>query len=182
MTSMLYFTRGEIIAESGDVRIYEMHGEQYLEIGKGHTLWADMNEVVEYADQIGDKARGNCLEIGLGLGVASEYILDRPKVKSLTTVEINEDVLEVYRQLNPGIDNKHRIIHGSGHDFLLQTDEKFDFVFLDFYNVIDEDTLIEIELYVELSKRILRPEGEIIGWWDIYTPEEFVSEFERIFK
>jgi len=178
----IYFRDGKLIAESGDVRVYEMHGEQYLEIGKGHTLWADMNEVVEYADQIGDKARGNCLEIGLGLGVASEYILDKPKVKHLTTIEINEDVLEVYRQLNPGIDNKHRIIHGSGQDFLLTTDEKFDFIFLDFWNVVDEDTLPDIKVYVELSRRVLKPNGEVLGWFDPYTPEEFVSEFERIFK
>ncbi len=182
MTTPMYFTHGTVIAESGNVKVYELAGEHYLEIGPGHTLWAINNELKEYAEQIEDKAKGNCLEVGLGLGVSSNYILSRAGVKSLTTIEVNENVLEVYRQLNPRIPDKHKMIHGSGQDFLLQTNEKFDFIFLDMYSCIDEETLLDIELYVKLSKRILKLGGEIVGWQDIYTPEEFITEFYKIFK
>ena len=182
MTTPMYFTHGTITAESGNVKVYELAGERYLEIGPGHTLWAVSDEIVEYTEQIGNKPRGECLEIGLGLGVASNYILSREDVKSLTTVEVNEDVLEVYRQLNPRISSKHKMIHGSGQDFLLQTDEKFDFIFLDFYDVIDEDTLEDIRIYVELSKRVLNDGGEIVGWYDIYTPDDFANKFFKLFN
>ena len=182
MTTPMYFTHGTIIAKSGNVKVYELARERYLEIGPGHTLWAVSDEIVEYKDQIGNKPKGDCIEIGLGLGVASNYILSHEDVKSLITVEINEDVLKVYRQLNPEIDKKHRIIYGSGQDFLLQTAEKFDFLFLDMYSCIDEETLLDIESYIKLSKRILKPESEIIGWYDASTPEEFVKPFFKLFN
>ncbi|KKL54682.1 hypothetical protein LCGC14_2262980 [marine sediment metagenome] len=182
MATPMYFTHGTIIAKSGNVKVYELAGERYLEIGPGHTLWAINNELKEYAEQIGTKPKGDCIEIGLGLGVASNYILSHEDVKSLITVEINEDVLKVYRQLNPRISRKHKMIYGSGQDFLLQTNEKFDFIFLDFYDIIDEDTLEDIRVYVELSKRKLNNGGEVVGWYDIYTPDDLADEFFKLFK
>ncbi|KKM84747.1 hypothetical protein LCGC14_1296150, partial [marine sediment metagenome] len=65
---------------------------------------------------------------------------------------------------------------------LSQTNEKFDFIFLDFYDIIDEDTLEDIRVYVELSKRILNDGGEIVGWYDIYTPDDFANKFFKLFN
>ncbi len=181
MGASIYFVDGKVIAESGDVKVYEMYGEYYLEIGPGHTMWADSGEIVEYADQIADKAKGDCLEIGLGLGVASNYIIDRPKVKSLTSVEKNIDVINVYKELN-AMPNDHTIVHQSGVDYMINTESKFDFIFLDFYSLIDEDTLNDIRIYIQLAERILNKGGEIIGWWDIYTPDDLADEFFKLFK
>jgi hypothetical protein len=181
MTTPIYFTHGEIIAESGDAKVYEFEGKYYLEIGPAHTLWAISDEITEYIDQIGKKAKGNCLEIGLGLGIASNYILSSPDVKFLTTIEINKDVIDVYKQLNDISDN-HTIINQSGLDYLLGAEEIFDFIFLDFYDVIDEDTLDDIKVYVKLSKKILNNRGKIIGWFDIYTPDNLATEFFKLFK
>lgn len=176
---MLYFLQGEIIAESGDVKVYDFKGDHYLEIGPGHNLWAISNEIVEYKDQLGDKPRGACLEIGLGLGVASEYILSQSSVKSLITIENNNDVINTYRQL---IGFTHMIINMTGIDFILSTTDTFDFIFFDFYGVIDEDTIEELQAYIRASQRILNDGGEIMGWFDIYTPEKFADEFFKLFK
>ncbi len=176
---MLYFEQGEIIAESGDVKVYDFEGDHYLEIGPGHNLWAISNEILEYKDQLGDKPRGGCLEIGLGLGVASKYILSQPSVKSLITVEKNDDVIDTYRQLNS---SPHTVINMVGLDFILATTKTFDFIFLDFYGAIDEDTLEELQIYIKTSKKILNDGGEIMGWFDIYTPEDAANEFFNLFK
>ena len=105
MTMPIYFVDGKVIAESNDIVIYEMDGVCYLEQGPGHNLWADSAEIDELAPQIGNRPFGDCLEIGLGLGVASEYILSKPNVERLTTIELNEDVVYLYNELNKKKDN-----------------------------------------------------------------------------
>jgi hypothetical protein len=47
MRTPIYFTDGEIVAESGAVRVYEFDGILYLERGPGHSLWADSEEIKE---------------------------------------------------------------------------------------------------------------------------------------
>lgn len=182
MRTPIYFTDGKIIAESGDVRVYEFDGVLYLERGPGHSLWADSEEIIQLTEQIGSTPFGKCLEIGLGLGVASKLIMDKILVDSLTTVEIDPDVIETYKQLHPILPKMHKIVNMSGMDFLVQTEETFDFIFLDFYDVIDEETLPEISDHVEIGKSKLNEGGEIVGWFDPYTPEEFVDEFFRLFN
>jgi SAM-dependent methyltransferase len=179
MNTLLYFIEGEIIAQCGNIKVYEFNGELYLERGPGHSLWADSLEIEELKPQIGDKPRGDCLEIGLGLGVASKFILSKD-INSLTTVEKDIEVITVYKQLNP-IDDKHKIICGNGADFMLETKGTYDFIFLDFYDIIDEDTIGDIENYVKIAKTILRPGGEVVGWFDIYTPDEFAEQFFALF-
>jgi len=181
MATPIYFTDGKVIAESGSIKVYEFNGALYLEQGPGHNLWADSDEIIELVDQIGNKPRGDCLEIGLGLGVASNYILSKPQVSSLTTVEINPDVVEVYHQLHPTIDQRHRIVCESGLNYISGTKETFDFIFLDFYDCIDEDVLPQIKDCVEVGRSKLNKDGLIMGWFDPYTPEEFVEEFFELF-
>jgi len=175
----IYFIDGKVIAKSNDIVVYEMDGVRYLEQGPGHNLWADSDEIEQLSEQIANRPRGDCLEIGLGLGVASGYILTAG-AETLTTVEINVDVTYLYNLLNtPKYD--HTIVWRNGLDYIISTDKKFDFIFLDFYSLIDEDTLPEIETYVKASKRILNSGGEVMGWFDPSTPVELAREFFNIF-
>ena len=174
---MLYFIDGDLIAESGDVRVYLYDGFLHLEIGPGHNLWMVESEIEELVQQIGDSPRGKCLEIGLGLGIASRYILSFPEVESLTTVEINPDVIAVHQMVNYIDDIRHKGINGNGLDFILQTEEKYDFIFFDHYSIIDEDTLEILEVYVKAAKKILNKDGTLLAWFDPYTPEEDAKKF-----
>jgi hypothetical protein len=181
MNTPMYFTHGKIIAESGDIKVYEYNGVLYLEQGPGHGLWADSDEIKELSEQIGNKPKGDCLEIGLGLGVASKYILSNPNVKSLTTIELSPDVVKVYGMLNKE-DPRHTIIYNvTGLDYIFQTDKPYDFIFLDFYSIIDEDAIWEIEKCVTAGREILNNGGEIMAWFDPYTPDEFAKQFFAIF-
>jgi predicted membrane-bound spermidine synthase len=177
-----YFSRGKVIAESGDVRVYEFGKDLFLDKGISHFLWARASELREYESQIKNYPKGNCLEIGLGLGVSAKYILTQPRTEYLTTVETNPDVINVFFKLNQEGLGRHKIILGDGIDFLIKTEETFDFVFLDFYSLIDEDTLPQITLAVRLAKFKLNREGKIVAWFDPFTPEEFALPFFDLFK
>lgn len=180
-SSLIYFQDGDLVCESGDVRVYRFNDTLHLEIGPGHNLWALDSELKDYIWQLNDKPFGDCLEIGLGLGIASDYILSCPKVKTLTTVEKNTDVIKTHKQLNPITSDNHLILNSEGLVYMYQTKRKFDFIFLDFYSVIDEETLPVINDFVIASKKVLKENGVIMGWFDQYTPEEFVKPFYKLF-
>ncbi len=191
-TGLIYFKDGILIAESGRAKIYKLNNELFLEIGPGHNLWALESELKDYIWQLSDKPMGECLEIGLGLGVASKYILSCPKVKGLTTVEINEDVIDVYNKLKPEdysfdytdayYEKRHTIITLDGLVYMYETERRFDFIFIDCYDVIDEDTLPTIADMVSAGKRILKENGIMVGWFDRATPDEFVEPFYGLFE
>ena len=179
---MIYFIDGDLISEHGEVRVYLYDGLLHLEIGPGHNLWMVESEIKELTEQIGDSPHGKCLEIGLGLGVASKYILSFPEVESLTTVEINSDVIAVHEMINEMYDPRHEIVHAGGLDFIVLTGERYDFIFFDHYSIIDEDTLEILDVYAKAAKKILNKNGTLLAWFDPYTPEQDAKSFFDIFK
>lgn len=188
---LIYFRDGEVVAESGNAKVYIMNDELFLELGPGHNLWALESELEVYINQLGDKPKGDVLEVGLGLGVASRYLLTFPKVETLTTVEINRDVVDVYDRIprkdeeffNKHFGHKKHIIHNiDGLVYVNSTKKRYDFIFLDFYDRIDEETLPSIKDMVRGCRRILKEDGDIVAWLDPHTPEEFEREFSEIFK
>jgi predicted membrane-bound spermidine synthase len=189
-SGIIYFRDGSLVVEVDNVRVYRMNDKLYLEIGPGHTLWALEDELKDYMEQLKDHPKGDCLEIGLGLGVASRYILTFPSVNSLTTVELDKDVIVAHSLLEDEYryytldykGDRHKILHTSGLEYAYMTKKRYDFIFIDFYDRTDEDTLPIIEDMARACHRILKPGGKMIGWLDKYTPEEFMIEFTYIFE
>jgi len=186
---LIYFRDGELIVDTGSARVYRMNDELFLEIGDGHTLWALESELKDYTYQLRDLPKGDCLEIGLGLGVASRYLLSFPQVNHLTTVELNKDVIDAHAQIPEDTrkypmdydPTKHRILNADGLEYMYQTNKKYDFIFIDCYDRIDEETLPLIADIVAASARILKTGGEMVGWLDDHTPEVYALAFEQIF-
>jgi len=194
LSGINYFRDGIIVAKSGNVVVYSLNDKLYLEIGPGHNLWALESEIDEYKKQLGNIPGGNCLEIGLGLGIASRCILSYPHVDSLTTIEKNVDVIQTHKQLCPTLSTKenkygwvdyskcvHRIYNCDGLEYLYVTKNKYNFVFLDCWDRIDEETLVQITDLVNAARKVLTDNGKVIGWYDPYTPEEFRPFFDKIF-
>jgi spermidine synthase len=187
----LYFRDGELVAEHGTARVYRMNEELFLEIGPPgvHTLWALESELMDYMQQLESFPKGDCLEIGLGLGVASRYILTFPQVKHLTTVEANADVIALHEMLDESLrrrqldynKDRHRILHANGIEYAYQTNKRYDFIFIDCYDVIDEDTLPFIADMINACNRVLKHGGKMIGWLDPNTPEQFAIPFMQMF-
>ena len=179
---LIYFRDGELVAESGDARVYKMNDKLFLEKGTGHTLWALEDELVDYIHQLDSWPKGDCLEIGLGLGVASKYILSFPNVKSLTTIEIDEDVIVTQQVANPIDDDRHLVLNANGLFYAYETKRLYDFIFLDFYDVIDEETLPAIADMAAACDRILKRGGKMVGWLDKHTPGDHAALFMSLFE
>ena len=186
---LIYFKDGEVVAEHGKAKVYKMNGELFLEIGPGHTLWALESELTDYVDQLQDYPRGKCLEIGLGLGVVSRYLLTFPKVTHLTTIEIEPDVIAAHKQIKPsdrGVElaynsKNHRILNADGISYAYQTNQRYDFIFIDCYDRIDEETLPLIVDMTEACNRLLTPTGRMMGWVDKHTHAHHFEIFQKVF-
>ncbi len=190
----IYFNEGKLLSKHNEVSIYEMYEDLILESGPGHSVWALKTEYIDYQNQFNNETiEGEILEIGLGLGVASRCLLTFPMVNSLTTIEINKDVILAHNDIIEYLDNetdkwlpydskRHTIINKNGLIYMATTRKKYDFIFIDHYHCIDEDTIAELKDMVAVAKTCLNPNGKIIGWYDPYTPEEFVEEFYSIFN
>jgi len=195
MGTQIYFEDGEIVANHGQATAYHMDDCLILEIGPGHNLWALENEVSTYLNQLKDYPKGDCLEVGLGLGIASRCILSYALVEHLTTVEINKDVIGLHEKLIPILDgskysnkwlpynsNRHTIVNENGLTYLCTTKEKYDFIFLDFWQQIDDQTLPYIADMVYYAKKTLTDDGILMGWLDPYTESTYRKEFINLFK
>jgi spermidine synthase len=186
---IIYFQDGELVAEHGKAKVYKMNGELFLEIGPGHTLWAMESELGDYIDQLQDLPKGNVLEIGLGLGVISRYMLTFPKVEHVTTIEIESDVIEVHKKIPEEIrgakmdynPKRHRILNADGLSYAYQTRKRYDFIFIDCYDRIDEETLPMIADMTAACSRLLPPKGIMMGWLDKSSPVEHFDIFQKIF-
>ena len=81
----LYFGDGEIVANVGKATVYIMDNNYFLEVGPGHNLVASEIDYAMYMEQLGDKPKGNCLEIGLGLGIGLNVNKQDPNLFTTTT-------------------------------------------------------------------------------------------------
>jgi len=176
----IYFRDGDLVAKSGEVRVYEMEGSLYMESGRG-TLISSDRDLSDYIWQISSKPFGNCLVIGLGLGVASKYILSLPKVTTITTIEESKDVIKTQKEIFPINDGRLKIINTDYLPYLYKSGSRFDFIFVDCYNIIDETTFPLIADIVVACKRRLSKQGVLIGWLDSSTPEVFIDAFYKLF-
>ncbi len=188
--NLIYFQDGKVVAKCGDVTVYKMNNDLFLEIGPGHNLWALESEIVDYMYQLESYPNGEVLEIGLGLGVVSRYLLTFPNVKRVTTVEINPDVIGVNKLipeedrnvLSPMVDKQHIILESDGISYAYTTKRMYDFIFIDCYDAINEDTLPLIADMVHACSKVLKPTGKLMGWLDKYTPEPYYDTFYRLIE
>jgi spermidine synthase len=86
------------------------------------------------------EAHGRVLIAGLGLGMVLHNILNRERVKHITVVEINKNVIKLVapKFVHPKLD----IVHGDIFEYRPQ--EKFDSIYFDIWPGIRQDNLDDI--------------------------------------
>ncbi len=160
----------------GDVRIYDMDGEKYLFVGP--VMYASTTEQSWYGKNVYPYARGKCLELGLGLGVASKVMLSNARVTHLLTVEKNEHVIGAFGK--PLL--KHNILHADAVEWVSNfpvLEPMYDFIFVDHYTFEEE----ELEMLQRLGtglQHLLRPGGKMIFWIDENAPEEDKEKIRKL--
>ena len=117
-----------------------------------------------------NKAKGNILVAGLGLGMYLTAIKDKPEVKSITVIEYSKDIIELTGKYYN--DDKIKIINDD--IFKYETDEKFDLIWLDIWTYFDEDNLKEMEL---LRNKFSKNSNEILCWSEDILLERKIRNF-----
>jgi len=177
----IYSRDGKLVMRSGEVRVYDLDNELFMELGRQNLIAAD-KDLSDYIWQLADKPFGNCLIISLGLGIASKYLLSFNNVKSVTVIEEYEEIIEVQAKINPINDDRFRVINDSALTYLYKTDETYDFIFLDYHTVINEWTFPIIADITTACKKVLVYNGILLGWLDGNTPEIFIDSFFDLFN
>jgi spermidine synthase len=162
--------------EQEDVRIYAADGEKYLFVDQ--TMYASTTEKDWYIANVLPRARGKCLEIGLGLGVASKVITSSKEVTHLLTVEKNPSVIGAFGK--PWL--KHNILHVDVMDWISSfpaLEPMYDFIFVDHYT-FDDDDLDMLEWVGTGLKHLLKPGGSMVFWIDDNAPEEDKEQVKKL--
>ncbi len=113
------------------------------------TLWQDdkiwmlnVPSESQTIDIFASKACGDVLTYGLGIGYFVFQALNNKKVKSVTVVEYNLEIIELFkRHILPQFQDKDKIkiIHGDAFQhFNKENIDKYDYVFVDIYRSNDD--------------------------------------------
>ena len=159
---------GTLEFTQGDVRIYDMDDQKYLFVGP--IMYASTSERGWYIRNVYPHARGKCLEIGLGLGVASKVMIANNRVKHLLTVENNEHVIAAFGKPL----EKHNILHADATQWVSEfprLEPMDDFIFVDHYT-FEEEELEALQWLGTGLKSLLRPGGKMVFWIDENAPDE----------
>jgi spermidine synthase len=151
-----------------NVRIYDIDGEKYLFVGQ--TMYASTTERSWYIKHVMPYAKGKCLELGLGLGVASKVILAKPEVTHLLTIENNENVIGAFGK--PFL--RHNILHADAMKWVSGFpvfEPMYDFIFVDHYT-FEEEELETLQWLGTGLKHLLMPKGSMVFWIDENAPDE----------
>jgi hypothetical protein len=105
------------------------------------------------------RARGRVLEVGLGIGLFTFHVRDKPEVESVTVVEQEREVADiVYPQI---ASVKTDLVVMEGFQFLRSTARRFDFIHLDVWPIYNYEGA---EQFIEAAKDRLLPGGEVSVW------------------
>lgn len=118
-----------------------------------------------------DKANGDVLIGGLGIGMILIPLMQKEEVKSITIVEKYQEIIDMVGSQLP-LNDKVKIINGDIFDNTFKRGTKFDTIYFDIWNVINDDKYEEMKHLKKIYKRCLRSKKENpnawIGCWAEY--------------
>lgn len=123
------------------------------------------NEIETMKEPV-DKAFGNVLTFGLGLGYYAYMVSEKDNVDSVTIVEINRDVIDLFTtHILPQFKNraKIRIVHSDAFQFAGEhlCSGAYDFVFTDLWHDVSDG----LDLYLRMKKLEHLSPGTVFMYW-----------------
>ncbi|WP_310830342.1 hypothetical protein [Paenibacillus pedocola] len=120
---------------------------------ENNRIWMTItpNEIETMKDPV-DKAFGNVLTFGLGLGYYAYMISEKNQVERVTVVENNENVIQLFKQyILPQFKNSQKIniIQSEAFEYAQEymAKEKYDFVFTDLWHDVSDG----MDLYLRMK-------------------------------
>ena len=134
----------------------------------GNILMSDIPEEQYDHIHVVEKCSGTVLVAGLGLGYIATLLSQKKSVNKVIIVELNKDVIElVWKHIKT---SKMEIIHKDIWDYLKETKQRFDYVYLDTWSGTGETEFYETTLpmrrasYAVLKKEIKQPRKRVLAW------------------
>lgn len=154
------------------IEIVEIKNHRLLFLDECLWMWDFPNEQELQRDVV-NQAFGEVLVAGYGFGIATKYLLENPKVKSVTSVEKYPEVIEKMRKFGE--------IYGKiiiNDFFKLSEDKKYDCVVGDIWQEIDQRFVDNYRKFKEKAQKLVKPNGLILGWGKDYF--EYLLEKENL--
>ena len=124
----------------------------YLALTEGNNVWMSLNpNEIETMKPYIAKAKGDVLVLGLGMGYVSYMISLKEEVKSITIIEKDKEIIELFKKaLLPLFPNKNKIkiIEDDAIRYLNKKEATYDYIFADLWHDPEDG----LSLFVALKK------------------------------
>jgi len=155
-----------------EIKIKKQEGHDFLYI-KG-DLWMTTNPWEKRLQKyIAEQAHGDVLIAGYGLGVVQKFLQESRLVSSVTSVEINPEIMALCEE-------RYRKIHGRvilGDFYKFPENIKYDCVIGDIAQEMDSQFLEDYKMFKEKAEKLIKPEGKILAWGQDFF--EYLIEKEK---
>lgn len=142
-----------------NVEILQQKGNNFLWIDNYLWMW-DIPVERKAQKKIAEKAFGDVLVAGYGLGIVQKYLSENNNVKSITTIEKLKEVIDKVKQIYGKTYGE--IIVGDFYDGLMQG--KFDCVIGDVWEDIVPESLEGYKRFKKRAQEFLKEKGKILAW------------------
>lgn len=128
------------------------------------------------------------LIIGGGDGGSLREVLKHPDVQAVTLVEIDQAVIEISKQLLPGLsqgfaDPRVQVVHSEGARFVQESSDQYDAVIVDSTDPVGAaEALFSADFY-EAASNVMTPHGILVTQSEsLFFHLSFVAEVQRKLK
>ena len=130
---------------------YFDHKFSYLALTEGNNIWMSLNpNEIETMKPFINKARGNVLVLGLGMGYVPFMMANKSEVKSITIIEKDPEIIGLFHSLIlPSFKSKEKIkiIEDDAINYV-RKNSRFDYIFADLWHSPEDG----LSLFVQLKR------------------------------
>jgi spermidine synthase len=152
----------------GEIHKDEVHlGKEYLFLshkGLQKTMMSNHESETITNQKFIDSAKGDVLIFGLGLGLIIFPLLKEIGINKITIIELDEGLIDMVSPIIRFQDSSRKVKIINADSFSWETQEKFDTIYFDIWETIDEKAYIEMEILEKRYQKNLKEEGWIDSW------------------
>ena len=130
---------------------YFDHKFSYLALTEGNNIWMSLNpNEIETMKPFINKAKGNVLVLGLGMGYVPFMMAMKSEVKSITIIEKDPEIIGLFNTIiYPNFKNKEKIkiIEDDAINYT-KKNNKYDYIFADLWHSPEDG----LSLFVQLKR------------------------------
>ena len=160
----LYFDNGKVLPRIG----FFEEDYRYPAVKKGGVEWMTLlpNEIESQKKYV-DAAFGKVLTYGLGLGYYAFKVAQKPTVESVTCVDIDKSVIDLFeKEIKPKFPKetaaKIKIVNSDAFAFAENVkDKEFDYIYADIWRDVSDG----VGLYLKFKERERFAPSAKFGYW-----------------